>query len=124
MLTKIVLPEGIKETELGSVTFEHGVQILRYGRTCKIKPDCGMNQDIRDAMGENYPCWFDKFILVKIQTPYRLFSDSVTMVFCSEYQNPQQRLVGISQEFIDGVEQLVEVTRIEKAKYLEGIGEV
>jgi len=119
---KISLPEGFEETELPYVTFESGDEILGYCRSCTKKPDCDMNQILRQAMGDNFPYWSERFIAVDVPTPHKYFNDSERKVFCADYESPQLKLPGIPRAFSDGVERLIEVAEREKAKYIEANG--
>jgi glutaredoxin-related protein len=109
------LPEGFERTELPYVTFENARDVLGYCKTCTKKPNCGMNQHLTHAIGDNYPYWAKEFVAVDVRISDR-FCDSVTKVFCEDYQSPQLRLPGIPA-FCDGIETLIKTLGREKEEY-------
>ena len=91
-MNKISLPPGFKETELPYITFQDGDEILGYCRSCTKNPSCKMNETLRQAMGENFPYWHQKFIVVKFPTPHHPFNFHHITTFCTDYENPQLNL--------------------------------
>ena len=116
---RIKLPNGFEKTELSCVGFEHGNEILGYCQSCANNSDCGMNHELRLAMGNDYPYWSEKFVAVSVPTQSESYRIPERKVFCADYASPQLKLPGIGHKFSDGVERLVELAEKEQNAYYE-----
>ncbi len=106
---RISLPEGFEKAELPCVGFKEGNEILGYCCRCAKNSDCGMNYELRLAMGNDYPYWSERFVAVSVPTQDKFYRVSERKVLCADYESPQLKLPGISRKFSDGVERLVEL---------------
>ena len=71
-----------------------------------------MRKEITQAIGENYPLWFEAHIPIRTDNHKSYFGSSKYHVFCDEYENPQKNLPGIKKDFSDGIEKLREISRL------------
>lgn len=110
--TPIRIPDGFEITKPGTVGYAEGDEILRYCRTCTEKPKCGLNYNLRLAMGEDCPYWAEEFLALEIKMEESWRTE--TRIACINYENQQMKLPGIPQPFCDGIEKLVEKIRLEK----------
>tara|TARA_Y100000310_G_C20428669_1_gene690304 strand:+ start:444 stop:830 length:387 start_codon:yes stop_codon:yes gene_type:complete len=116
MEKEINLPDEFEVNRFHNPTFRDGGEILDYCKSCMKKPGCEMNQNLRHAMGNDYYYWPSSFVSVRIPNFYMTIeSISFTRAFCSEYESPQSKLPGVPETgFLDGVEKLIEILRIEE----------
>lgn len=101
----ILLPKGFEETNF-LLTYEAGATILFFCQTCTKKNDCKHRKYLRQAMGENYPFWSKKFILVRCYPDKNWPFISENTTFCEDYESLQTKLPFPS--FCDGVLKMIE----------------
>jgi len=101
----IELPDGFEVTDY-FINYEAGDTILWFCRTCTKKTGCEHQKYLRQAMGENFPFWSKKFILVKCYPDKKVPFYPKDTTFCEDYESFQTKLPFPS--FSDGVLKLIE----------------
>lgn len=108
---KIDLPEGVHLNSSFIPEREDGYEILfKYCRSCMKTDECEMPKELHQALGENYPLWFEAHIPVRTEKNNGYFGSSDKHVFCNEYESRQKNLPSIEKDISDGVERLLEVS--------------
>jgi len=107
----VALPENIELNGSFLPSFEAGGEILvKYCHSCTKKKDCEMKSGLSEAMGENYPLWFNAHVPVRTERVGDYFGFFGSHVFCDKYESPQKNLPGIEKDNSDGIERLREVS--------------
>jgi hypothetical protein len=113
-MKQLKLPEKFELAEIPYVRIEDGIEILSNYCSCCLKKDgCGINRNLRHAMGENFPFWPDEFILIRSSKPLEDFRKTT----CTDYQSPQPNLPGLDPPFDDFVQRNAELFKREKERY-------
>lgn len=99
MSADISLPQAFKSSSRQSFdTFREGEELMwNYCNSCARKNDCPINDEMRSAMGNDYPFWDDS--LVRVYAPLRSWDDSYQdtrdKVICTKYQSrPGENIPG------------------------------
>ena len=87
-IPRLKIPGGfVKSEHQGFRNFEEAVDLIHnYCNQCRLGRECVYNKELRMAMGNNYPCWFDVFVKIE---PREVSSDLRTKVMCRDYQDKQ-----------------------------------
>ena len=87
-----------------------GNEILsKYCSSCIKSGECIMSANVKEALGENSPLWYESHIPVWAEG----LPSGEGHVFCCEYESSQPNLPGMEEsDGTDGVERLLEVVGI------------
>lgn len=115
-ITRLKLPKGFERAELDFATYRDTSGILGYCNLCRQEKSCSMNAQLREALGEDYPYWSNRFVVVDVPNLNEdKFPESVgTRVFCRNYQSRQLRFLGGEGIYCDGVERLLTLIKREQ----------
>lgn len=120
---KILLPDGFEETklayDLNNPELRDAKEILlKYCKSCADKSNCDTHGVMQYALKKNYSYWSNRFIAINVNLSYSP-PGFAKKVFCTDYKDPKPKLPGISRNFSDGVERLIEIVKEEKKDRLE-----
>ena len=126
MKTENNLPKGFEEEVSSNVFLNDGEEIFEnFCVYCTKKLDCDTAENIKfnlEGILPNY--WSEKFVKIKIPTPYNFFKDYEKKNLCVDYKNPQLKLQGFDSCFSEGIERLIELAEEEKIKYIRENGKI
>ena len=111
------IPKGFERYQHGEPTYANSGAMLRYlCKPCVRRESCRINNELRLAMGNNYPYWNEAFVIARREPPikrtemveyanYVMFrsadvpdyvdgipSSIDEIMVCGEYEDPQLEL--------------------------------
>ena len=110
------LPERTEVDKNFNPSYEAGnFLISNYCSSCKLQPTCKINEAVRLAMGNNYLCWPEEWVPLKVRD-VNAFDSLKRTVICKEY-SPLQKLLFESSPGQSVVEKLESLIR--EGKFVE-----
>ena len=116
---KILLPEGFREALLmPCLSVRNAREILSdYCASCIKKPSCNSYQGLAHSLEKGYDYWSNSFKAVDVNLNPNIPFCVIKRVFCADYKNSPPGLQGISRDFCDGIERLLEILKEEKESF-------